>query len=174
MRFFIGRLIGDIRGATILEFALVGPLFIAILVAILQTALVFLAQQGIESAAQAGVRFISTGQASANSWSATQFKTQICAQMPPFINCSRLMVDTTTPASFAAANLASPTITYNSRGDVSNTFAYTAGTPDSIIVVRVMYLWPVIDAPFGFFRLSNQPRGRRLLLATGIARTENY
>ncbi len=50
-------------GATAVEFALVATPFVALLIAILETALVFFAQQVLQTAATQSARLIMTGQA---------------------------------------------------------------------------------------------------------------
>ncbi|WP_338833687.1 TadE/TadG family type IV pilus assembly protein [Bradyrhizobium septentrionale] len=52
----------DCRGATAVEFALVAAPFIALLIAILQTFLVFFAQELLEAVVQQSSRQILTGQ----------------------------------------------------------------------------------------------------------------
>ena len=160
------------RGATILEFALISAPFIAILIAILETSLVFLAQQGLETTGEAAARLITTGQAQQNAWTAAQYKTQVCKQLPPFLNCTKLMVDVQTAASFGDASTGAPTITY-SGGNVSNTWSYAVGGAGDIVIVRLMYLWPVATGPLGF-NLGNQSGNKRLLLSTSVAKTEPY
>ena len=51
------------RGATAVEFALVAAPFFALLIAILQTALIFLAQQVLQTATTEAARLVMTGQA---------------------------------------------------------------------------------------------------------------
>src|SRR6266581_1507167 len=51
------------RGSTVVEFALVAPMFIALLFAIIETALMFFASQVLETALQDSARLIMTGQA---------------------------------------------------------------------------------------------------------------
>ena len=66
-----------------------------------------------------------------------------------------------------------PTITY-SGGNVSNTWSYTTGSAGDIVIVRVMYLWPIATGPLGF-NLGNQgSSNKRLLVATSVAKSEPY
>jgi len=162
----------DDRGATVLEFAFVAAPFFALLIAILMTTLVFFAQQALETAGEAASRLIMTGQAQQAGWSASQYKTQVCAKLPPFLSCSELMIDVETAASFSAASTTTPTITY-SNGSASNAWQYQVGTAGSIVIVRLMYLWPVVTGPLGV-NLSNQTGNNRLLIATSVAQTEPY
>jgi Flp pilus assembly protein TadG len=160
------------RAATVLEFALVSAPFFALLIAILETALVFLAQQGLETAGEAASRLIMTGQAQTSKWNGTQYKTQVCKQLPPFLSCNKLMIDVQTATSFGDASTSIPALTYK-KGKVSNTWSFTPGGAGDIVVVRLMYLWPVTTGPLGF-NLSNQTGSNRLLIATSVAQTEPY
>ncbi len=137
----------DDRGATLIEFALVAAPFFALLFAILVTSLVFLAQQSLETATEAAARLIITGQAQQASWSAAQYKTQVCTNLPVFLSCSKLMVDVETVATFSSANTHPPTITYDANGNP--VMPYQAGTAGNIILVRLMYMWPIATGPLG-------------------------
>jgi Flp pilus assembly protein TadG len=167
----------DDRGSTILEFALVSAPFFALLIAILVTTLVFFAQQALETTAEAAGRLIMTGQVQqsatqAVAWTPSQYRTAVCAQLPPFLSCSKLMVDVETAASFSAVNLAKPTpVSYDASGNP--VYSFQPGSAGNIVVVRLIYLWPVATGPLGF-NLGNQPGNNRLLIATSVAQTEPY
>ena len=74
---------------------------------------------------------------------------------------------------FASASTTGPTLTFNSNGTVSNTWNYAPGTPGSIVVVQVMYQWPIVLGPLNF-NLSNLANGNRLLVSTAVFKTEPY
>lgn len=57
------RFRGSRRGSAAVEFALVAPMFFALLFAIIESALMFLASQVLESASQNSARVLLTGQA---------------------------------------------------------------------------------------------------------------
>jgi Flp pilus assembly protein TadG len=166
----IGR---DTRAAVALEFALVAPMLIALILAILNTALIFLAQQGLETTAENGGRLIMTGQAQQGSLTQAQFKTAACASLPPFLQCSRLYIDVTAVTSFSDATLSAPTFTYDKNGNVTNSFSYSTGARGGIAVVRLMYLWPTSNGPFGL-TLVNQTGGNRMLMSSSVLKTEYY
>lgn len=167
-----------------MEFALAAPVVLGFLVSILEIALVYLAQQGLETATEASARYLLTGQAQTTftgvrdvngnvvTTSQQQFKAYACSQLPRMLGCNSLYVDVRSATSFTTANLALPTFTYDTSGNVTNTFAYSPGTQGSIVVVRLMYMWPVISV-FGF-NIANQPHSRRLLLATSVIKVESY
>lgn len=166
-------LLHDQRGATALEFAFVAPFLFTLLIGILNIALIFLAQEGLETACEQASRLIMTGQAQHSNLTQAQFQNAACGYLPAYLLCANLYVDVTTTTSYAAANTAAPTFTYNSSGAVNNSFNYTIGGTNSIVVVRLMYLWPVTNGLFGLI-FSNQSGNNRMLLATSILTTENY
>ena len=167
-----------------MEFALVAPMFIGLIVSTLEVALVYLAQEGLETVTESSARYIMTGQAQTNltgvkdgtgkviTTPQQQFKAYACTQLPAMLNCSNLYIDVTTATSYAATNMALPTFTYDASGKVTNNFAYAPGTQGAIVVVRMMYNWPVISL-FGF-DIANQSGSSRVLLATSVMKTEGY
>ncbi|MBB3953774.1 TadE/TadG family type IV pilus assembly protein [Novosphingobium sediminicola] len=167
------RLWHDRAGAAMVEFALVGPAFIALIVAIFQTTFTFIAGQGLETATEASARLLMTGQAQSASYTADQFKTAACATLPPYLSCNNLYIDVTTASSFSSASLAAPTITYDSSGNVSNSFSYTPGSSGAIVVVRFFYLWPTLTGPLGF-SLVTTGKSQHLLVATALMKAEGY
>ena len=56
---------------------------------------------------------------------------------------------------------------------MTNNFAYSTGNPGDILIVRIMYSWPVIASPL-MPGLANQPNGNHLLVATSVFKTEPY
>ena len=64
-----------------------------------------------------------------------------------------------------------PNLTFNSQGQVTNTWQYSPGTTGQVVVVRVMYQWPVFGGPLGF-NLSNLPNGNRLIMAAAAFQNE--
>src|SRR5262245_34610674 len=67
-------------GASAVEFALIAAPFLALLFAILETALIFFSGQVLEAAVQDSARLIFTGQAQNAGYSQQQFKDQVCAK----------------------------------------------------------------------------------------------
>jgi len=83
------------------------------------------------------------------------------------------MIDVEAYASFAAVNTSTPILTVDSNGNVTNTWQFDPGGPNDIVVVRVMYQWPVFLGPLGL-NLSNLSNGNRLLVATAVFKNEPY
>src|SRR5262245_27157195 len=75
------RLIGQQDGAAAVEFGLVAAPFLALIFAIMETAIVFFAGQALETAAADSARLIMTGQAQTAGYSESQFKTAVCGKI---------------------------------------------------------------------------------------------
>ena len=167
------------KGATAIEFALVAAPFLALLVAMFETALVFFAGRVLDEVTEEASRYILTGQAQQSNMTQAQFLTYVCtssntaALVSALFNCSKLMVNVQNYSDFASASTTGPTLTFNSNGTVSNTWNYSPGTPGSIVVVQVMYQWPIVLGPLNF-NLSNLSNGNRLLVSTAVFKTEPY
>lgn len=160
-------------GAAALEFAIVAAPFIALLLATLQTALAFFAGQVLESAVNDASREILTGSAQNAGLSQAGFATAVCSKVQALFNCSKLMIDVQTASSFTAANTSTPTLTFDANGNVTNSWSYNPGNPGDIVVMRVMYQWPVFLGPLGL-NLSNESNGNLLLMATSTFKNEPF
>lgn len=167
------RLSMDRRGAVAMEFALISIPLAALMIAILQTSLTYFAQQNLEMAAEKSVRQLMTGEAQSAGMTQAQFKTLVCSKIPTFMKCANVMVDVQQATAFSDITTGAPTLTYDSSGNVSNTWKYAPGTQGAINVVKVMYVWDVQKGPLGF-DLSTMSSGKRLLIVTSVFKTEPY
>jgi Flp pilus assembly protein TadG len=163
--------LADQNGTTAVEFGLVAAPFVALLVGIIQTFLVFFAQQLLQTVVTQSSRLILTNQVQAANMTQSQFAKKVCDQIVVFFTCSGLMIDVETYASFAAADTSMPGLTFNAQGQVTNNWQFNPGGPGQIVVVRVNYEWPVFGGPLGF-TLSNLPNGNRQLMATAAFQNE--
>jgi len=163
--------VGEREAATTVEFALLAAPFIAGLLAILQTALVFFAGQTLETAAATSARLIFTGQAQLNGWSAAQFKAEVCGQIHGIFNCNNgVYVDVETYSSFSAVNTGLPI----SNGTLDTAaLGYNPGGPGDIVMLRLYYQYPVFVNLLGF-NLSNLNGGYKLFAATAVFKNEPY
>jgi Flp pilus assembly protein TadG len=161
--------------AAAVEFALVAAPFLALIFAIVETALVFFAGQTLEAAAADSARLIMTGQAQNAGYSKDDFKTQVvCNYLKSGIglfDCKNgVTVDVKSYAKFNAIDTALPIV--DGKLDTTN-MAYTPGAAGDIVVVRLYYQWPVYVTLLGN-DLSNLNGGRRLLVATSVFRNEPF
>ena len=80
------------------------------------------------------------------------------------------MISINSYASFSALQTANgtstPTLNYNGSGAVSNTWSANFGTPGSIMVLQVMYQFPMIGA--SLFNFGTQANGTDLLISTAV------
>jgi Flp pilus assembly protein TadG len=161
------------RGATIVEFALIAPAFLATLIAVLETTIFLFAQQTLQTAAlQAGRQFM-TGQAQNSGMTQSQFMNIVCPMIQALFTCSSVMVDVQSYTSFAGANASQPQLTYNAQGQVTNNWSYNPGTPGQVVIVRLIYQWPVVGGPLGF-ALSNLSNGKAEMMGVTAFRVEPY
>jgi len=158
------------NGNAAVEFAMVAAPFLALLVAILETALVFFAQQVLQTATTESGRLIMTGQAQSQSMTAGQFQKAVCANTAVLFNCANIYVNVQTFSSFSSMSDFNPLQNGNFNNGSMN---YSMGIPGDIELVQVFYQWPVLTAPLGF-NLSNMNGSSRLLVGTAVFRNEPY
>jgi len=165
------RLIRQQDGVAAVEFGLVAAPFLALVFAIMETALVFFAGQALETAAADSARLVMTGQAQMQGFDETKFKEAVCAKISGLFNCSAgIKVDVRKYASFAGINIAKP---IDAVGNFSGSFTFDPGQPGDIVMVRLMYQWPVYVSLLGL-NLSDMAGGKRLLMSTVAFRNEPY
>src|SRR5689334_163263 len=96
-------------GATAVEFALIAPVFVALLIAILQVGIVFFAEQALQTASVIASRLVLTGQAQNSAMTQAQFQNAICPTVQTLFACANIMVDVQNYSSFSTANISTPT-----------------------------------------------------------------
>lgn len=167
----IRRLTRQQDGAAAVEFGMVAAPFLALVFAIMETAMVFFAGQVLETAAADSARLIMTGQAQNQSFDQSKFKEEVCARVFGLFNCSGgVHIDVKTYTSFASVDTSPP---IDSNGNLIQNFGYQPGLPGDIVVVRLFYQWPVYVPLLGF-NLADMAGGKRLMAATVAFRNEPY
>jgi Flp pilus assembly protein TadG len=162
------------RGSTAVEFALVAPVFFALLFAILETGIMFFADQVLESVTQNAARTILTGQTQAAGYSEAQFMSNVICPTGSLaamlFNCvTGISVDVQSYPAFS-------NITINSQvvgGSFVPPTNFNPGGPSQIVVVRLFYQWPLFVTGFGY-NIANLSNGKRLLTATAAFQNEPY
>ena len=164
-------------GTAAIEFALVAVPFLALLFAILETALVFFAGQTLETAASDSARMIMTGQGA--NWSVSDFQTQLCGttQNPTPItamfNCQNIAISVQTYSTFAGAGAGASTAPPVTNGNIDpSKMPFSPGGPKCIEVVQLYYQWPIYVSLLSD-NLANFGTDR-LLVATAVFRNEPY
>ena len=165
----------DERGATMIEFGLLALPFFSIIGAILETSVVFLSGQILDSAVQDVSRLIRTGQAQTSILTAAEFKSRVCARLYGlFRDCDALHVEAQTVVNFNSVNI-TPPVDWNcvTNCNWTRTERYTSGQGSSIMLVQVYYKWPIILS-LGNLSLANLPESQRLLGAATVFRNEPF
>ena len=177
------------NGSAAVEFALIAPLFFALLFAVLETAIMFTASQVLETITQESARAVLTGQAQNGSptvcggqpCTTAAFKAYVCGQIPAgLFNCNNLYVDVQNYQSFQNISLPTP---IDNQGHFVNNTGYNPGgsssctgnvsCTNSIVVVRLYYAWQLFVTGLGY-NISNMSGNQRLLMATAVFRNEPY
>jgi Flp pilus assembly protein TadG len=158
-------------GATALEFAIVAPVFLVLLFAILETALMFFASQVLETVTQEAARMILTGQAQNANYTQQNFKTYVCNQIPALFNCNNIAVDVQSYNSFSQITFPNQ-IDANGNFDGSN-LGYNPGGAGCTVVVRVFYPWQLFVTGLGY-NIANMSSNQRLLIASAAFKNEPF
>lgn len=167
-RFLVAR-----HGTTAVEFALIAPAFIAFLIAIFQVTIFLFAQQVLQNAAVSAGRLIMTGQVQNGNVTQSQFAADVCPMVSVLFTCANLMINAQSYSGFSGASTGEPTLTYNGNGTVSNTWSYDPGNPGQVMVLQLIYQWPIISGPFGYV-LKNLGNGTTEMMGVSAFRVEPY
>lgn len=168
------------RGSAVVEFALVAPLFFAMLFAIMETALMFFAAQVLETGTQDSSRLMLTNQAQNASMLQSDFETNLCDRVKLMFNCGpssgangiTVMVKSYPAGTdIPAADLVDPI----TSGVFTGASSYVLPTPGSTVLIRTFYKWPLFVTQLGY-NLANLGRNtaspQRLLASTAVFRVE--
>jgi Flp pilus assembly protein TadG len=143
------------------------------LIAILETTLFLFAQQNLQTAVMQAGRLFMTGSAQNSAMTQSQFLNTVCPTVQALFNCNNLMINVQSYQDFASANASAPTLTYNGQAQVTNNWSYSPGAPGQVMVVQLIYQWPVISGPLGF-SLSNLPGSAIEMMGVTAFRVEPY
>ncbi|PXA99853.1 hypothetical protein DMC47_01265 [Nostoc sp. 3335mG] len=164
----------DTRGATVVEFALLAPIFFALLTAILQTSMQYFAAQVLESGVQDASRAIRVGLARNENWSLDDYKENVCSRLYGlFGDCADMHVDVRQIDNFESADYTVPLDrTCQTACQWTAPEQWAQGGSSAVMLVQVHYRYPaVLQIPFGANRLGD---GRSLLSAATVFRNEPF
>jgi Flp pilus assembly protein TadG len=119
--------------------ALVGPIFLLLIVTIVELGVALLTQSVLDNATLAASRLVLTGQVQ-NGAGAAAFNTALCAAAAPLIPCASLQVNVQASAAFANFN---PVLQTDGQGNLTNT-QFTAGIPGQAVLIQVGYDRPYL------------------------------
>lgn len=155
-----------------MEFAIVALPFFFMMFSVLELALVFVLDSVMENATIETGRLVRTGQADAQNFNATTFRTNLCSRMSIFSSgcASKVTVDVRRIPQFTNPNVPDP------LGGASfnpNAAAYDGGNPGDIMLVRAWYQHTLVT-PFLAQGLSKLNDGKAYLTATTAFRNEPW
>lgn len=164
------RLLRREDGSVAVEFGMVALPFFALLFACIETALVFFAGQTLETAVADSARLIMTRQAQTQNFDYNAFKQQICARIYALFDCSNgIQLDVRIATDFSSADLSKP---LDANGNLTITPTFNPGGPGQIVIVRVVYQWPVWVQFFGLSLSDISGGNTKLLMSTVVFRNE--
>lgn len=154
-------------GAVAIEFAMVGLPFLLLGFAILETALVFMADINLIHATSETARKVRTHQAGIET--VEKFVEDVCSKIVFIPNCaSELKAEVKVYNNFDSISNDSP---LDKDGDLKNNFTFNKGTAGSVITVRTFYEWKLF-ASLPKIGLSNMENGSRLVEGFAAFRNE--
>jgi Flp pilus assembly protein TadG len=134
----------DERGTTLIEFALVAPMFIFLLLAVIEIGLTMLTQFTLDGAARSAARLVRTGQVQSGG-GITTFQNQLCSQVETLLtSCSGILFEVQEFANFGSINFTPCTSNANANPPGNAPCPFVPGTGGEVVGVRVSYARPYI------------------------------
>lgn len=161
----------DEKGVTALEFGLLGMPFFALVAAIMETSLVFMASNIFETALHDTARLIRTGQAVSASYDIDDFRTGICDRTFGLFTCSAMIINVRTESTFSAVNISDPIDPDTGDWLLDNSFS--PGQRNSIVVAEAYYKWETLFNIMGF-NLATLSDGTVLMGTAEVFRNEPF
>lgn len=160
------------RGVTVIEFAILGPIFFALIGATIETALAFFAGYALDAAVIDSSRLMRTGQESyISETSADNYRAALCAELYGMFDCSQLKIAVRPIASFAGFAPSQPINPDTGEWTMTETFQKVEG--NKMVMIEAYYKWPTL---FNIPELNagQTADGKRLLAATHVFKTEPF
>jgi Flp pilus assembly protein TadG len=132
------RKLGE-RGVTTVEFAILGPVFLLLVLAVFELGYMVFVQSVLDSSARTAARLVRTGQAQASGNAQTYFQTALCNGASSVIGCGNLIYQVQEFASWSATQTALNTPPKRDKNGNLVTVGFTAGNCGQIEAVQVTY-----------------------------------
>lgn len=143
------RFVSKRDGIVALEFALIAPVLIMVVVWIFEFAVLMIRQQAVDYASAEAARLVRTGMAQNSANPKETVANGMCEASFGWLDCSRLELDVRNYPNFAAIDLTPPV--YDKDGKITN-FVFQPGGPTSVMFVRVSYphelITPILSSIF--------------------------
>ena len=123
------------RGTVTLEFALIAPALLTLLLTILEVGLILFGQAALDTATADAARLIRTGQVQRATAGQSLFTSRLCSDLSGIVPCGNVTLNVQSGSSFAALNA---TVAVSASGGMAAT-GFTPGGPGQFVVVQVSY-----------------------------------
>lgn len=170
-RIFRGRLRRwrDDGGATAVEAALIMPVFLYLLMGIIEMSLLFYTTTVVDGAVHAAGRQIRTGQAQLSGDTLNTFKVSLCNSLGAVYDCNDITLDVRSFSTFASVSIP---IEYDDDGNIINT-QFSVGGSSQIQAIRATYTWTFYTPMIGFY-FGSAGANTRQISTTTVFRNEPY
>jgi Flp pilus assembly protein TadG len=188
------RFVRDERGGPAAEFAITLPILAAVVLATLQVGVIFIAKAYLETGAEQAARTVMTNNAviqtgkdcsppngtdsgcTSTPMTQAQFQAAVCAEMPALFTCNLIIVQlqqicADTSGSCTPAPISTLLPTFKSDGTLKNATTFSTGSSGSLMLLTVMYQWPVYGGILGL-NWGNLGNGKMLMTSTQIFKVE--
>ena len=156
-------------GVTAVEFALVAPVFMFLVFAILETSLMYVVATVMQGEVALTTRIIRTGQLQQEGDAITAFRESLCDNLDNVLNCDNVIIDVRTFEDFGEIDLDD---FVDEEGNASDN-QFSPGGAGEIVVVRVAYLYNIVTPYLDEF-LPTDASGNLVLFAGTAFRNEPF
>lgn len=176
----LGRFLRGRQGTAAIEFAIVVPVFLALMMSTFEVGWYYFVNAALDGATVSVARYIRTGQAQNGGYQSQAdrdafFANEVCPKLSFLGDCnSRLTAEVMTFSSFS--DLAADTTPMTCRDDNPTQIAnlpFQPGSDDSIVRVRLCFIYNTLNPLIGL-NLSRTSDGKRKVISSYILRVEPY
>jgi Flp pilus assembly protein TadG len=158
------------KGSAAIEFAILALPFIVLIFAIVEIAIMFFVDSGLDAALHTTVRQVRVGTAKSGAWDLAKFKDKLCAELTYSFSCStNLKVRAVVISSMASVSKVNPIV----NGTLNVTEDFNIGGSGDYVLVQAFMTWdPVLKLyTFAGGRLTD---GRYVLGASELFKNEPF
>lgn len=162
--------IKDRKGSAAIEFAILALPFMVIIFAIIEIAIMFFVDSGLDAALHKTVRQVRVGTAKTGAWTITEFKNSICSELSYSFSCAaNLKVRATVITNMSSVSKTSPIV----NGVYNVTENFNIGDSGDYVLVQAFITWdPVLKLyTFAGGRVND---GRYVLGAAELFKNEPF
>ncbi len=174
------RFLRNKRGSSAVEFAIVVPVFLALMFSTFEVGWFYFVNAVVDSATINIARFIRTGQAQSAGYDSQSdresfFADEVCPKLSFLVDCdARVTAEVQTFATFQdLANDTTPITCRDDQPDAIDNLAYNPGSDNAIVRVRICVIYDTLNPAIGM-SLAKNDAGQRRVAATYILRVEPY